>query len=215
MEGEYKVTLHAYISGELHSVSTCLITVFPRPVAHFQITGGDERMPGNKITLVNYSVNAVKCRWFFGDGGTSELYEPVHVYRESGDYNVSLIVTSEEGCTDTTVVVNPFKLSENYIRFPNAFFPDQNGPQGGFYSASSDDAANIFHPVSSGVTEYQLKIFSKRGILIFESNDINIGWDGYHKGQLCHSGVYIWKVRGNYINGEAFTKMGDLTLLKN
>jgi len=50
--------------------------------------------------------------------------------------------------------------------------------------------------------------------LIFETNDINIGWDGYFKGQLSNPGVYIWKVRGNFRNGEPFTKMGDVTLLK-
>ena len=33
-------------------------------------------------------------------------------------------------------------------------------------------------------------------------------------GQLSNYGVYIWKVRGKYRNGETFTKMGDVTLLK-
>ena len=51
--------------------------------------------------------------------------------------------------------------------------------------------------------------------MIFESNDINIGWDGYNKGELCEPGVYIWKVRGKFRNGEPFIKMGDVTLLKN
>jgi hypothetical protein len=111
-------------------------------------------------------------------------------------------------------VSNAFTGKGNFIDFPNAFLPNLNGPLGGHYSSSADDAASIFHPVSSGVSEYQLRIFSKSGMLIFESNDINIGWDGYYKGSLCQSGVYIWKVRGNYINGESFTKMGDLTLLK-
>jgi hypothetical protein len=50
---------------------------------------------------------------------------------------------------------------------------------------------------------------------VFESNDVNIGWDGYYKGQFSDPGVYIWKVRGNFINGEPFTLMGDVTLLKN
>ena len=79
----------------------------------------------------------------------------------------------------------------------------------------SDEAAQVFHPSVSGVTEYHLKIFSKLGIPIFESNDLNLGWDGYNKGQLCEPGVYIWKVRGKYSNGEPFTKMGDVILLKN
>ena len=35
------------------------------------------------------------------------------------------------------------------------------------------------------------------------------------KGQLSEPGVYIWKVRGSYLNGDTFIKMGDITLLKN
>jgi hypothetical protein len=102
----------------------------------------------------------------------------------------------------------------SYIEFPNAFIPNSDGPSGGYYSNKSDESAQIFHPVTSGVSEYQLRVFSKRGVMIFESNDINIGWDGYHKGQLCEPGVYVWKVRGTFRNGESFVRMGDLTLLK-
>jgi hypothetical protein len=111
--------------------------------------------------------------------------------------------------------LNAFTGSEYFIEFPNAFIPNMQGPSGGYYSSKSDEDAQVFHPVSSGVADYQFKVFSKLGILIFESSDINIGWDGYFKGQLCEPGVYIWKVRGNFRNGEPFTRMGDITLLKN
>ncbi len=215
MEGEYTVTLHAYKSDELQAVGSRVIRVFPRPLARFEIIPENGELSENRIRLINYSVNAVRFTWDFGDGHISGLYEPVHVYREGRDHSVKLTAFSEEGCTDTIIVSRLPDKPENYIEFPNAFLPGQNGPTGGFYSASSDDAATVFHPVSSGVTNYQLKIFSKLGLLIFESNDINIGWDGYYKGRLCQAGVYIWKVRGTYINGETFTRMGDLTLLKN
>jgi gliding motility-associated-like protein len=39
--------------------------------------------------------------WTFGDGGTSTLQNPSHTYAASGNYNVSLAVTSSNGCTDT------------------------------------------------------------------------------------------------------------------
>jgi hypothetical protein len=113
------------------------------------------------------------------------------------------------------LIRNAFAGSGCFINFPNAFIPGSDGPSGGFYSSKSDEASQIFHPVSSGVNEFQLKIFSKQGILIFETNDISIGWDGYHKGHLCEPGVYVWKVRGTFTNGEPFVKMGDITLLKN
>ncbi|MBI5009297.1 MAG: gliding motility-associated C-terminal domain-containing protein, partial [Bacteroidia bacterium] len=122
---------------------------------------------------------------------------------------------NEYGCSDSILVLNAFAGSKYFIEFPNAFIPNPDGPSTGLYSPKSDEMAEVFHPVYTGVTEYQLKIFSKMGILIFESNDINIGWDGYIQGQLSNTGVYIWKVRGKYRNGETFTKMGDVTLLKN
>ena len=58
-------------------------------------------------------------------------------------------------------VSNAFSGSEYFIDFPNAFIPNAQGPSGGYYSSKSDEAAQVFHPSFSGVSEYQLKIFSK------------------------------------------------------
>jgi hypothetical protein len=159
-------------------------------------------------------MDAVRYRWEFGDGKVSESLEPEHKYSRYSSYNVRLIAWSEHGCADSLLLTDAFAGSGCYIKFPNAFIPNADGPSGGNFSTKSDEAAQIFHPVTSGVSDYQLRIFSKIGIFIFESNDINTGWDGYHKGQLCEAGVYIWKVRGTYKNGEPFVKMGDVTLLK-
>lgn len=42
-------------------------------------------------------------QWNFGDNSTSVLQNPTHVYANGGSYNVQLIVTSNDGCTDTIV----------------------------------------------------------------------------------------------------------------
>jgi PKD repeat protein len=214
VEGEYEVMLQVYGRSGGQLISTALIKVHPKPLAHFEITPENAVVPDDEITFVNYSANAEKYKWDFGDGNTSELFEPKHFYSKYGNYNVRLIAYSEYGCYDSLVVQNAFG-SGYFIRFPNAFIPNPNGPSGGYYSKSSDEYAYVFHPAHSGVSSYQLRIFSRRGLLVFESNDVSIGWDGYYKGQLCDPGVYVWKVRGNYINGEPFTLMGDVTLLKN
>jgi PKD repeat protein len=212
--GEYKVILKVFGPGGSESSATRLLNVYPRPKARFEIEPQAPIIPDDQIRFVNYSMDAVRYRWEFGDGKVSEALEPEHKYSRYGSYNVRLIVWTEHGCTDSLLLTNAFAGSGCYINFPNAFIPNSDGPSGGNYSTKSDEAAQIFHPVTSGVSDYQLRIFSKIGILIFESNDINTGWDGYHKGQLCEAGVYIWKVRGTYKNGESFVKMGDLTLLK-
>ena len=215
VEGDYKIVLELYSSGKLVAASSSNIKVHPGPVANFELSPENAIIPDDEIRFINYSTDAVKFLWDFGDGSYSEIFEPQHKYYKYGAYNVKLTAYTEFGCADSLLVQNAFSGSEYYINFPNAFIPNSNGPSGGQYSSKSDESANVFHPVYSGVTDYQLKIFSKMGILIFESNDINIGWDGYFKGQLSNSGVYIWKVRGKYSNGEPFTKMGDITLLKN
>ena len=213
-EGKYEVTLQIFDAKGLQSVSSSVIMVHPRPIARFEILAGNAIGPDDGISFINYSTDAIKFKWDFGDGNTSDLLQPRHIYKSSGNYDISLVATSENGCSDTLVVSNTYSGSGYFINFPNAFIPNRGGPSNGYYSPASDEAAHVFHPVYSGVSDYQLRIFSKLGMLIFESNDLNIGWDGYYNGKLSEQGVYIWKVQGSFVNGEPFTKMGDLTLLK-
>lgn len=212
-EGEYNVVLRVFdSSGRELSSSSATITVYPKPLARFEIQD-EKEMNGQGIKFINYSNNAVRFRWDFGDGTYSELYEPMHSYQTSGNYNIRLIAISEHGCSDSVKITGSAGGSGYFIVFPNAFIPNPGGPASGYYTSSSDEASSIFHPVASGVSEYQLMIFSRRGILIFESNDINIGWDGYLNGQMCEPGVYVWKAAGRYLNGESFAKTGDVTIL--
>lgn len=215
LDGEYKVVLNLYRDGKFQETSSTVINVYPRPQARFEITPEEAVIPDDEIRFLNYSANAIKYKWYFGDGTSSGLFEPTHRYSRYSNYNVKLVATSEFGCSDSLIVMNAFSGSEYFINFPNAFIPNADGPSGGFYSNKSDESGQVFHPTSSGVNDYQLRIFSKLGILIFESSDVNIGWDGYYKGQIANPGVYIWKVRGSYRNGEPFVKMGDVTLLRN
>jgi hypothetical protein len=215
VEGEYNVVLEVFSRDGRHQLSSASVIVHPRPKASFEIAPEKAVVPHDEIRFLNYSANAVQFKWDFGDGTTSEFFEPRHKYAKFGNYNVGLVVFSDWGCSDSITVLNAFSGSEYFIDFPNAFIPNAQGPTGGFYSSKSDEAAQVFHPSSSGVSDYQLKIFSKLGIPIFESSDIYLGWDGYNKGELCEPGVYIWKVRGKFRNGEPFIKMGDVTLLKN
>lgn len=215
VEGDYKVVLQVFNRDGESLSSTAVVTVHPRPQAHFEITPEKAVLSDDEIHFLNYSTNAVQFKWDFGDGITSDSFEPSHTYTKFSNFDVRLTVFSDWGCSDSLVVLNAFSGPEYSIDFPNAFIPNAQGPSGGYYSPKSDEAAQVFHPSFSGVSDYQLKIFSKLGIPIFESSDINLGWDGYHKGQLCEPGIYIWKVRGKYRNGEPFIKMGDVILLKN
>jgi gliding motility-associated-like protein len=48
--------------------------------------------------------------WDFGDGTTSTLQNPSHVYPVQGNYTVKLFITTIDGCTDSSVVVNGVRV---------------------------------------------------------------------------------------------------------
>ncbi len=53
------------------------------------------------VQFLDYTQGAASWRWDFGDGGTSELQYPSHVYERPGLYTVSLTVTNGEGLSGT------------------------------------------------------------------------------------------------------------------
>ena len=78
----------------------------------------------------------------------------------------------------------------------------------------NDLTNDVFHPVLKGIEKYELNIFSRWGELLFVSKDVNIGWDGYYKGKLCTSDVYVWKIIATTIDAKKINKSGDVLLLR-
>jgi len=90
------------------------------PEANFSINQN-----GNAIQIVNQSLYANSYHWEYGDGDTSNLFEPNHVYTQNGTYQLKLIA-SKCNKTDTfidTVIVNTASVSIsedfNVKIFPN------------------------------------------------------------------------------------------------
>ncbi len=78
--------------------------------------------------------------WDFGDGGTSNLQNPTHYYSASGNYNIQMIVQSDQGCTDT--LIKPI-----YVRIPpQAGIAPLNGCNGLTvnFTSNSDPTASGF-----------------------------------------------------------------------
>lgn len=71
------------------------------------------------------SSDAVAWQWDFGNGSSSNIQNPSHIYNQSGVYTVTLIVTNANGCTDTIVMPDLITLSGPSGDF--SFFPDTIG----------------------------------------------------------------------------------------
>jgi len=212
--GNYIVKLTVTnISGKSSHVES--ITVYQNPTASFNVYPTDVINNSQIVVFSNYSFNGVNYLWYFGDGNTSIEESPWHQYESEGIYNVSLYVTSIDGCIDSMRYESPvtveFKTGE--IKFPNVFKWNGSGPTGGYWNENQIDD-NIFRPFFTNVTDYTLQIFNRWGVLVYVSTDLQKGWDGYFgNGNLALQGVYVWKAQGKYANGNYFTKVGDVTFL--
>lgn len=213
--GTYTVKLTATGPGGTSIAETLEIVVHEQPYALFEVIPKVIYIPGEKPVFINHSIGASRYEWDFGDGGSSTDFAPSYQYQAPGVYTISLWVVNNQGCEDTHSIPEAIKVEEGGdISFPNAFTPNPSGPSDGRY-AFGDPRNHIFYPFTQkGIVEYQLQIFTRWGELIFESADVEIGWDGYHKGKLAPQGVYIWRARYKTANGKVEIKAGDVTLIR-
>ncbi|MDF2449593.1 MAG: hypothetical protein K0R26_2097 [Bacteroidota bacterium] len=211
--GTYSVTLTVSTNGGCTnntSSSPLVVSAYPFPVASFTVNQYEFNLPYDKLICTNLSTGAVSYNWSFGDGGTSTAVNPQYTYSTVGFYNIQLIATSAFGCSDTATVRVSTDAS---IIFPNAFTPNEDGTNDGYYIPGSLNN-DIFFPYASGVIEYKFQIFNRWGELIFETDDFKQGWNGYYRGKICQIGVYVWKAYVKLNNGKVFNLTGDVTLLR-
>lgn len=213
--GEYLVKLLVSGEGGVDSAYQT-ITVFEPPTADFRVTPPVVQLPYESVRMVNLSSLAAYYEWHMGDGTVYYEFEPEHKYEREGNYDITLIVGSDTQpqCFDQITKAGAVMAEENCrIIFPNAFTPNTTGPTGGQYVVN-DPANNVFYPIHTGVREYRLEIYNRWGEFLFRSTDINIGWDGYYRGELSPMGVYVWKVWVTCHSGKKIEDIGDVTLYR-
>jgi PKD repeat protein len=214
--GSYIVKLIVYnAAGE--STHSGIVTAYQNPSAIFDAYPTDVVNNEQIVVFYNSSMYDSLYLWRFGDGTTSTEENPYHKYEKEGVYNVMLKVTSKDGCVDSAVMATPVRVfwKEGTIKFPNVFKWNGTGPTGGYFRPGVyPEMDYVFRPFFENIVEYKLQIFNRWGVLIYESHDVYKGWDGYFgDGNLAVQGVYVWKVKGQYADGEYFDLVGDVTFL--
>jgi hypothetical protein len=168
----YRATVIDTISG--CTIDT-LITIpgFPLVKAQFSVNPDLECIPANQRTVnfIDLSTGASSGTWNFGDGTIIPYVageNPDHEYILQGDYQVSLEIADSNNCNTkyekSICLEDPFKL---YV--PGAF-------------TINDDGLNEqFHAFGAGIKFFNMWIYDRRCVVIFESNSINDPWDGSYK----------------------------------
>ncbi|HET6228158.1 MAG TPA: PKD domain-containing protein, partial [Bacteroidia bacterium] len=154
------------------------------------------------------SSDVISWKWDLGDGKivSPKNRDPRHQYEVgvSAVYNVKLFVVNNNGCVDSTM--HPVEvLPEFAFYIPNAFTPNR-----------VDGTNDTFYGKGVGIVSYHLWIFDRWGNMVFNSPDIDAGWDGRaNNGEaVAQQDVYVWKVKLTDIFGKRHDYIGTVTLVR-
>ena len=192
-EGIYWATITNAIGCA--TTDTCIILpVWPLPVVNLGsdtiICLGDEKI---------LDATGAGFTYLWNDGSVTATYTATI----PGIYSVE--VTDTNNCS----FIDEINLSPGCghdIFIPTAFSPNGDGV---------NDIYNIV-PFNE-LLSFDIQIFSRWGQLLFESTDINSGWDGTHNNISSEIGTYIFKIiyQVETLEGPAeYTRGGTVVLLR-
>lgn len=156
--GSVPITLTGTFENCIESV-THNIYIFQEPSIDFTIAPGLQCVPFNAQFIdLSFSETPLTYLWEFGDGTTSTLQNPTHLYTQTGPYSVTLTINSSTGCVvqlsltnDSLVHVRPkpsagFSVTPEYTDICNSgiTFIDESQGATEFYYWFDDSSGYSF-----------------------------------------------------------------------
>lgn len=130
---------------------------------------------------------------------TGEISLSIEV-KKSGKY--WLKVTNDSQCSASDTINIKFLNDYPFVGLPKAFTP--NG----------DSHNDVLLVRGVDIDKIKLMIYNRSGTKVFETSNLNQGWDGTYNGQLQKMDRYYYHLDITYINGVIINKTGNFSLLK-
>jgi len=121
--------------------------------------------------------------WSSGQTNVAEIF--------IDDFEAEYTVTAnfcQQSYTSNTV--SPSITTENFVKWPNAFYPNYTAEMG--TDARNNRTFGPYIVCPPAVENYELRIYNQYGNLMFETNDPTEFWDGTKDGDVAPGDVYVW-----------------------
>lgn len=180
-------------TGMCTSTLQAAVHVNPLPNAAIGASNTIINTPGESVSLS--ASGGVDYLWSNGVGASLITVAP----SQTSDYCV--IAYTAEGCEQKaciTIEVSP----ESTLYIPNAFTP--NG----------DDLNDVLYTPGTNIVTYHFMIYNRWGNLVFESDDMEKGWDGTYKGERVKDDVYNYRLIAEGIDHAIYKKTGFIAVVK-
>ena len=162
---------------------------------------------GQTYTLPGLPTNSVTAGYTYTWSPTDNLSCtscPAPVFNGTVDAHYVETITDARGCfsVHSTFDIHVEPLAS--VDVPTAFTPNGDGTN------------DVVYVAGWGIKSLQyFKIYNRWGELVFESDDIKVGWDGTYRGTPQNVETYVYQVSvTTYISQEPIVKKGYIKLLR-
>jgi gliding motility-associated-like protein len=97
---------------------------------------------------------------------------------------------------------NGGSAGETEIFIPNTFTPNGDGNN------------DVFYVYGNAIVKVKMRIYNQWGQFLYESQQLQNGWDGSYKGQMQPNGVYVYYIDLTLNDGTTTMRKGTITLLR-
>jgi gliding motility-associated-like protein len=161
------------------------------------------------------TVGALQTVQLYANGATNYLWNPPTnlscdsctnpIWSGLLSQQYCVIGTDNWGCKDTACVAITTFDDCTEVLMPSAFSPNNDGV---------DDLLKPIYPLPSCFVSVDLRIYDRWGILLFETTDLNQGWDGTFKNKPMPIETYVWYLDVKNYFGRKLAKKGDVTIVR-
>lgn len=205
--GQYTVTLYAMSDKgcDTSITYTDYITVHPKPQADFSYEPQYLTAVSPQIHVMDLSLGASSWQYVVSDGNSYGSPDFLHTFvADSGTYYITLYVSNEFGCTDTTV--GSVRILPDFTIFiPNSFTPNGDGMN------------ETFRIHGRGIVDANLWIFNRWGEEIIHLSNLEPmmkGWDGTYNREDVKQGIYVYRAIVRDMNGKEHEFYGNVNLIR-
>ena len=180
-----------------------LITVQQTPQANFDVSPSIISIFDPQTVITNLADGSTSCEYTFLDVDVSDACDFVYEFQNTtSPQPITQLVSNDFGCSSTLTKYVSFK--DHVVYVPTAFTPNGDGTN------------DILKAVTEGVTKIHFEIYDRFGQLVFETYELEKGWDGTYKNAdyYAMNSLYNWRIRITDIARRTADYKGSVVLIR-
>ncbi len=161
-------------------INTNTLTIFVHPVPVLSVQPKYSLvLEGENVTL--HATSTDSCIWS-PENYLSCTNCNTTISTPASDIIYTITATNNYNCSATTTATVQVEI-EATLYIPNTFTPNDDGLN------------DVFKAVCNHIHDLKFFIYDRWGLLIYQTNTIDQGWDGTYHGGKCQEDVYVYKLQ--------------------